>query len=155
MPELLFGQDLETLESIEVDVTGRDEEREEVLLDFDWGPVVNKPDGSFEYYGWTPNAYSSMAPMYPGSGRKQTKKTWKDMTSTEKQVATIMVAKRNRALRLRTGVCNPDRSRLAELTQARRSPEPAKAPAISGHEASSGLQQPPPVALLFPGQGSQ
>lgn len=162
MPELLFGQDLETLDSIEVDVNGRDEEKEEVLLDFEHGPVLNRPDGSFEYYDWCPNAYASHAPMYPGSGKPQIKKSWRDMSSTEKQVATIMVAKRNRALRNRTGIGNPSKEKLAEGAPSKpgtswkpQEPAAAAAPAAGSPQSTSFSNLPPPMALLFPGQGSQ
>mmetsp|Transcript_30588 Transcript_30588/g.90788 ORF Transcript_30588/g.90788 Transcript_30588/m.90788 type:complete len:123 (+) Transcript_30588:90-458(+) len=114
-----------TLDSIEVDITGRDEEKEEVLVDREHGPIVNRPDGSFMYTDWCPNAYHSMTTLYPGSGKCRITKSWKDMSSTEKKVATILAAKKNRTLRLRTGVGNPTRQALEAFAADRKLAEQA------------------------------
>mmetsp|Transcript_5179 Transcript_5179/g.10513 ORF Transcript_5179/g.10513 Transcript_5179/m.10513 type:complete len:114 (-) Transcript_5179:124-465(-) len=95
MSSFLYGQNLETLRQVTVDIGGG---REEVVdLDPERGPMRCTADGGMTFLN-----NGRMNVFYKGADKTnmgEQYKGWRQFTSTEKEVAIIQVAKMNRVVR--------------------------------------------------------
>mmetsp|Transcript_11823 Transcript_11823/g.34517 ORF Transcript_11823/g.34517 Transcript_11823/m.34517 type:complete len:128 (+) Transcript_11823:77-460(+) len=95
----LYGQDLDTLTEVQVDIGGG--KREFVSLDPTWGPVKNNMDGGWQFtdYGTRNDMGASFA--RDGCHMGTARKPWRGMTSTEQEITLVLVAKQNARTRER------------------------------------------------------